>query len=249
MPDPTTSPAPDTWKGRLRAPSVSGGQIAALAPERGIAVKAHNGLPQLHAWDIATGEFRPLTDKPGGAGFGLLSPDGTYVYYMDDTKGSEIGSYVRVPYSGGAPEPVTPNLPPYSASTIAFPQPSLAFSASGNAFLFRFNDVNGYNLCRLDIAPDGALGEPKLLYTSKSLFRAPLLSAEGQISVIASSERTGKQQYHLFAFDADGKRLDALEDGPGNSLEPVVFSRWLGTRALRQAPTKPGSGGLSCGML
>ena len=240
MSQPTTSSVPDTWKGRLRAPSVSGGQIAALAPERGIAVKAHNGLPQIHAWDIATGDYRPLTDKLGGVSFGLLSPSGDCVYYMDDTKGSEIGQYVRVPYGGGAPELVTPGLPPYSASAIAFPQPSLAFSASGNAFLFRFNNVNGYNLCRLDIGPDGALGEPKLLYTSKSLFRAPLLSADGQISVIASSERTGKQQYHLFAFDADGKRLGELEDGPGNSLEPVVFSPVAGDARVAASSDQTG---------
>lgn len=218
------SPTADTWKNRLRAPSVSGGQIAALAPERGIVVKAHNGLPQLHAWDVPAGEFRPLTEKPGGVSFGLLSPDGDFVYYMDDTKGSEIGQYVRVPFAGGAPEPVTPALPPYSASAIPFPQPSLAFSASSNAFLFRFNDANGYNLCRLDIAPNGALDEPNLLYTSKSLFRTPLLSANGQISVIASSERTQKQQYHLFAFDANGNRVSKLEDEPDSSLEPVVFS-------------------------
>ena len=44
---------------------------------------------------------------------------------MDDTKGSEIGQYVRVPYEGGAPEDVTPDLPPYSASTTPFPQPAL----------------------------------------------------------------------------------------------------------------------------
>ncbi len=245
MSQPTTSPAadvpaPDTWKGRLRAPSVSGGQIAALAPERGIAVRAHNGLPQLHAWDINTGEFRPLTDKPGGVSFGLLSPDGAYVYYMDDTKGSEIGSYRRVPYGGGGTEPVTPGLPPYSASAIAFPQPSLAFSASGNAFLFRFNDPNGYNLCRLDIAPDGSLGEPNLLYTSKYLFRAPLLSADGQISVIAASERTGKQQYHLFAFDAQGQRLNELADGPESSLEPVVFSPIVGDTRVAASSDRTG---------
>ena len=235
-----TSPAPNTWKGRLRAPSVSGGQIAALAPKRGIVVKAHNGLPQLHAWDVPTGDFRPLTDKPGGVSFGLLSPDGASVYYMGDTKGSEIGSYVRVPYGGGPAEPVTPNLPPYSASAIAFPQPSLAFSASSNAFLFRFNDANGYNLCRLDIAPDGALGEPRLLYTSKFLFRAPLLSADGQISVIASSEHTGKQQYHLFAFNALGQRLNELAEGSESSLEPVVFSPLAGDTRVAASSDRTG---------
>ena len=211
-----------------------------LAPDRGIVVKAHNGLPQIHAWDVPTGEFRPVTDAPSGVSFALLSPDGAFVYYMDDTKGSEIGQYVRVPYEGGAPEPVTPNLPPYSASAIPFPQPSLTFSASGNAFSFRFNDSSGYNLCRVAIGSDGGLGELKLLYTSKSLFRAPLLSADGQISVIASSERTGKQQYHLFAFDANGQRLDVLEDGPGNSLEPVVFSPIAGDTRVAASSDQTG---------
>ena len=221
-------PAPvstsDLWKERVCAPSTSGAQIAALAPERGLLVKDYQGMPQLHAWDVPSGRFRPLTDKPSGVTFGLLSPDGRYAYYMDDTKGSEIGQYVRVPWAGGPPEAVTPDLPPYSASTIPFPQPSLAFSVSGNAFLFRFNDSKGYNLCRLAISLDGKLGAPTLLYTTPRLFRAPLLSEDGSVSVVAASERTGKQQYHLFAFDTEGQRGRELEDGPESSLEPVAFS-------------------------
>ncbi len=217
------NPNPDAWKDRAQAKLVSNTQFAALNPTRGLVTADHDGLPQLHAWDVTTGAFRPLTDKPGGVGFGLLSPDGAFVYYMDDTKGSEIGRYVRVPFGGGPPEEVTPSLPPYSASTIAFPQPSLALSASGNAFLFRFNDINGYNLCRVAIGENGTLGEPTLLYTSKWLFRTPLLSEDGRIALIAASERTQKQQYHLFAFDEGGALLNTLEDGADISLEPITF--------------------------
>ncbi len=220
---PSSDQSSDQWKERFRAPATGGTQIAPLNPERGLVTKSHNGMPQLHAWDILKGEFLPLTDKPSGVSFGLLSPDGASVYYLDDTKGSEIGQYVRVPFDGGAPEAVTPDLPPYSASATPFPQPSLGFSASGNAFTFRFNDVNGYNLCYLSIAPDGTLGAPNLLYTSKRLFRTPVLSEDGQIVVVAASERTGKQQYHLFAFDTNGKLLNTREDGPESSLEPIAF--------------------------
>ena len=230
----------EQWKTRFRAPATGGAQLAPLRPERGLVTKSHNGMPQLHAWDVPTGEFRPLTDKPGGVSFGLLSPDGGYVYYLDDTKGSEIGQYVRVPFDGGAAESVTPDLPPYSASATPFPQPTLTFSASSNAFAFRFNDTNGYNLCYLTLAPDGALGEPKLLYTTKRLFRTPILSEDGQIAVAASSDRTGKQQYHLFAFGTDGTVLNTLEDGPESSLEPIAFRPMPGDTRVAASSDRTG---------
>ena len=231
----------DLWKKRVAAPSSAGVQVARLAPERGIIAKDHQGVLQLHAWEVSSGQFRPITDKPSGVTFGMLSPGGEYVYYMDDTKGSEIGQYVRVPYNGGPPENVAPALAPYSASTIAFPQPSLAFSASGNAFVFLFNNADGYNLCRLEIGPDGTLGAPKLLYTTRWLFRAPLLSEDGWIAVVAASERTQKQQYHLFAFDAHGQRLNTLEDGPESSLEPVAFSPIPGDTRVAASSDRTGS--------
>ena len=114
-PTSNTHPNPDAWKDRAQAKLVSNTQLAALNPARGLVTADHDGLPQLHAWNVTTGAFRPLTNKPGGVGFGLLSPGGTFVYYMDDTGGSEIGRYVRVPFDGGPPEAVTPDLPPWPA--------------------------------------------------------------------------------------------------------------------------------------
>ena len=134
----------------MRAPRLFWMQIAPLAPECGIVTSTHSGVAQVYAWDVPTGALRPLTDNPAGVTFGLLSPDGRFFYYMDDAKGNEQGHYVRVPYAGGPPEDLTPDLPPYGASTTPFPQPAVAFSPSGNALTFRFNDADGFHLCRIE---------------------------------------------------------------------------------------------------
>ena len=216
-------PSSDVWKERLRAPRLLWAQIAAHAPDRGIATSTQSGVPQIYAWDVPTGALRPLTDKPGGVTFGLLSPDGRFVYFMDDAKGNETGHYVRVPFEGGPREDMTPGMPDYGASTTPFPQPAVAFSPSGNAITFRTND-GGFHLCRVGIASDGALSPPQIFYSTPSLFRTPLLSEDGEIAVAAASERTGKQQYELLAFDKDGTRIGALYDGPDSSIEPIAFS-------------------------
>jgi len=233
MPQSNSLPASDLWKERLRAPHLYWTQIAAHAPTRGIATSTHSGTAQVYAWDVPTGVLRPLTDKPGGVTFGLLSPDGRFFYTMDDAKGNETGHYVRIPYEGGPPEDVTPDLPPYGASTTPFPQPAVAFSPSGNALVFRTNDADGFHLCRVEIAPDGALSPPLFFYTTRSLCRTPLLSEDGSLAVVAASERTGRQQYALLAFDAGGARIGELYDGPDSSIEPIAFSPAPGdTRVL-----------------
>jgi Tol biopolymer transport system component len=44
-----------------------------------------------------------LTNTEGGQINFVLSPDGKYIYYLDEVKGYEIGHYVRLPLSGGEP--------------------------------------------------------------------------------------------------------------------------------------------------
>ena len=94
------------WKRRFRAAG-AWGRTAPGAPDRGLAIGKWSGSYQLHAWDVPTGRLRPLTDRPHGTFFGLLSPDGRLVYYLDDPQGSGPGHFVRVPFEGGAPEDLT----------------------------------------------------------------------------------------------------------------------------------------------
>ena len=112
------------WKERFRAPVVAGSQIAALAPTRGRICSNRSGIYQQYAWDVPTGGLRPLTDRPDGVLATLLSADGSWLHYLDDARGNEIGHYVRVPFEGGPSRDLTPDLPPYSSLELALSRSS-----------------------------------------------------------------------------------------------------------------------------
>ena len=114
-----TTPTVDTeaWKQRYRAP-ITYAFLAQTNPARGLALSNRSGVMQLYAWDVATGEMRQITDTPEGKASGTISPDGRFIYYLQDEHGNEIGHFVRVPFEGGTPEDTTPEIPPYSSFCI-----------------------------------------------------------------------------------------------------------------------------------
>ena len=128
------------WKLRFRAPIILSTQLAKSAPTRGLAVSNRSGVHHLYTWDVHTGSLRQLTDRPGGVIFGVISPDGSYVYYLNDQQGNEIGHYVRVPFEGGLPQDLTPEMPPYSPSF------DLQVSRVGNLVGFTVASDEGYSL-------------------------------------------------------------------------------------------------------
>ena len=250
------------WKQRFRAPAILNTQLAWDNPTRGLVVTNTSDTYQLYAWDVPTGALRQLTDKPAGKMFGWLSPDGRYVYYHDDQGGDELGHYVRVLFEGGAPfmsppatgaevapgnrgtgydggdkgapEDITPELPAYASW-------SLAISRAGNRIGFAMTDAEGFHLYGLDVGAHGALGQPHELYHSKTLAYGPLLSQDGTIAVIRSTERTGKPQYSLVAIDmTSGERIAELWDGPDTSLEAMVMSPQPGDSRLVAATNRTG---------
>jgi Tol biopolymer transport system component len=101
------------WKARFRVPVIRGVQVAAGATERGLITSNVSGTFQLHAWDVPSGSLQRLTNRPSGIMAGLLSPDGRSVYYHDDAGGNELGHFVRIPFDGGVPMSITPDMPPY----------------------------------------------------------------------------------------------------------------------------------------
>lgn len=83
---------------------------------------------------------------------------------------------------------------------------------------------NAYHLYCLDIGLEDAVGELRLLYRSPKLTVSPALSSNGEVVVIANTERTGKLQYTLLAFDArSGERIGELGNGAIAAL-PVSAS-------------------------
>ncbi|MCI0890677.1 MAG: S9 family peptidase, partial [Chloroflexi bacterium] len=94
----TSESAP--WKQRFRAWTVASAAVASSEPSRGIAVTNASGVHQVYAWDVTSGNLSQLTFVPSGKIAASLNPDGTYIYYLDDQQGNEIGHLVRVPYGG-----------------------------------------------------------------------------------------------------------------------------------------------------
>jgi dipeptidyl aminopeptidase/acylaminoacyl peptidase len=207
------------WKQRYRTPGVWGTQLAKAAPTRGLVVSDDkSGICQLYAWDVPSAELRQLTDRPKGQLLGVISPDGRYVYYLEDEQGNEIGHYVRVPFEGGEPEDITPDLPPYSSW-------SFAVSEASNLAGFTVANPDGFHLYGIDLGSNGGFSAPRLLYHTKQFANGPALSHSGEIAVMASTERTAKLHFSLVAIDtATGEKVSGLWDEPDSSIEPVAFS-------------------------
>lgn len=226
------------WKQRFRAQTILGTQIARAAPQRGLVTSNRSGLYQLCAWEVPSGELRQLTHRPEGVLFGWISPDGRSVYYHHDQRGNELGHFVRVSSEGGAPQDLTPDLPPY-------PTFGMRINWAGNMVAFTLADATGYHLCCIPVGAEGVLGAPRLFAQGKPPAICQALSSDGDIAVMASTERTGTLRGSLVALDTtSGQRIGTLWDGPESSLEaggfaPVAHDLRLLARTNRTGVARP----------
>jgi dienelactone hydrolase len=174
------------WKQRFRVPSLRDTQVAAAHPTRGLVISNRSGVNQLYAWDVPTGAWRQLTNDPGGVWHAVLSADGRFIYYMDDPDGDQVGQFVRLPYEGGPPELLTPDLPPYSA----LPRLSL----SGNLFGFIAADARGFHLYALPLGPGQAVGVPREIVHRATMGRGLALSHSGELAVVPAHDRAATSE-------------------------------------------------------
>jgi dipeptidyl aminopeptidase/acylaminoacyl peptidase len=206
-------------------PLLRGVQIAAGAPARGLVASNVSGTFQLHAWDVPGRRLRALTNRPTGVAAGLLGPDGSYVYYHDDTGGNEIGHFVRITFEGGAPQSITPGVPPY-------PTFGLAVSRSGNRFGFVTASEEGFHRWVIDVGVDGALGSPRRIYSSARLLIGPVFSHDGSIAVVVVSAGARSLRFELVALDtATGRVIGEIADADSR-LDAVAFAPLPGDTRL-----------------
>jgi pimeloyl-ACP methyl ester carboxylesterase len=205
------------WKQRFRAPVIASTQIARLAPTRGLVTSNRSGIYQPYSWDVPTGELRQLTDRFEGLLYRVISPNGRHVYCFTDTKGNEIGHFIRIPFEGGEAEDVTPDMPPY-------PTFGLELSGQGNLLAFTTAVANEYQVYAVDIGLSDALGPPRLICRSKNLILPPCLSYDGRIAVVAVS-RGSKLLFGLLALDtASGKDLGELSEETDSRINAIRFA-------------------------
>src|SRR3972149_296559 len=96
---------PPLWQRRYRAPILGFPTWSRHAPDRLVYTSSESGVYQLHSWNLATGERRQITDEPVGLVSGHVSADGEWVIFHLDPTGSEFGTWMTAPFSGGAPGP------------------------------------------------------------------------------------------------------------------------------------------------
>jgi acetyl esterase/lipase len=224
------------WKQRFRAPLIYWAQIAAHCPTRGLAVsKQKAGIPQLYAWDVPKGKLRRLTQQDETRMEGWLSPDGQYVYYLQDTKGDELGHIMRISFEGGEPQDLTPDLPPYTLR-------GFDISRAGNLLAFNPVNADGFQLYVIALGPGDQASAPRLVYRSEFETWESKLSYGGELAAMQSTQRAGgARRYSTLVFDvASGQQIAELWDGPEHSVEPVAFAPRPGDTRLLATTTRSG---------
>ncbi len=149
------------WRKRFRAADIIWAAIAQQNPERGLVCTNKDGIYQLYAWDVGTDELRQVTDQTAGVVSGIISSDGNSIYFLKDEAGNEIGHFVRVPFSGGEAEDISPELPPYSAFAISQ-------NRKGNVTGFRAAGKDGF---KFYVKKEGSA--PTLIHQSERISFGP----------------------------------------------------------------------------
>lgn len=188
------------------APSIQYIFTARRASERSIVVSNQSGNFQLHAYDFETGQNHQVTKKLHGALFGSISPDGEYIYYLNDQTGDEYGHFVRAPFSGGRVIDITPNMPPYFSYTVSISERNdvlcftAAFAHENRVYLVPFLSV-------------GNPGIPKVIYQSTAPLSEPIMSPDGIYTCITKTDIDKKH----------GSKLILIENATGKILKRAVF--------------------------
>src|SRR5579884_1934870 len=200
------------WKECFRLPETYNMQLARTDATRGMVNSTMSGQSHIYAWNVETGELRRITEKDGGVWFGMLSPDGRYVYYLNDSQGDEFGHLVRIPYEGGSPQDITPEMEQY---TMPFESGvfGLSISQDGTTLGFSTAEENRFHLYVMPLGTANELGTPRKLYEAAKLFVGPRVSHGGELAVLASTEFGEGMQYSLLAFDTgSGELIARLQD-------------------------------------
>jgi dienelactone hydrolase/Tol biopolymer transport system component len=220
---PLRTDAQAPWKQRFRIPTFLSSQVARTNATRGVICSNASGAFQLSAWDISSGTLWQRSHERHGALVGMISPDGSYIYYPVDPDGDQFGHIVRVPFEGGNVQDITPDFPPYPCYQICL-------SAAGTLLAFPVprSDEQGTDLY---VVPLGLadVGQPRRIFHDPSpgfLGRKRLaLSADGSILVFASQQRDAVLVERLLAIDTEtGQLIGELWDGAENSVSMVDFS-------------------------
>lgn len=209
------------WRRRYRAPLTMFPAWARLRPDRLVYASNLPGRYEVFAWDRAADAHRQVTDRPEGTGYrvpGAIDPQGTRVWWWDDRKGDEFGTWAVDTFEAGEREEAGPLEPAYSAG--------LALGASF-AVIGRSTEEEG---ATVDVVP--ARDRPLRVYRHREHAEVAGLSADERLFALSHSEHGDFLHHALRVLDLSGGKVAELWDGPGLRLEPGRWSPLEGDARL-----------------
>ena len=208
------------WRQRFRCNSLGGAYVARDNPSRGIVHASLDGPERrIYAWDIPSGNLSPLLPVDETPSYAWLGPTGDFLYYLLDHKGSELGHIVRIPFAGGPPVDLTPDLPAYTLR-------GFDICRGGSRLAFDAVYENRYRFYCLELHANGTFSAPRLILSSRQETWACHLSHDGGLLAVKSTQRAPhSRRYTILVFDTtSGGQVAELWDGFDYGVEPVQFS-------------------------
>lgn len=217
------------WRKRFLVPKVQVASTALRNAKKGVVSTDKDGVMQLYAWDIASGDLQQRTGLPSGLRSGIISADGEWIVYQHDAGGSELGHLNRVSWNGGEPVDLTPDLPDYSVSFMTS-------SSSSDLIGFTYADKDGFHSRAQKL--DGSV----LFTVDKPVIsNGPIFVSGGEYAVILTAEQSGTTDYAIEVRDAmTGELVEELWDGEGVDMNVGHDSRIRGDGWLLISSNKTG---------
>jgi dipeptidyl aminopeptidase/acylaminoacyl peptidase len=206
------------WRRRFRATRATLPRWARDQPERLLYVSNAGGKFELYAWDRQAGTHRQVTDRAEGTTTGAPTPDGAFVWWFDDRKGDEFGTWVRQPFGGGPDEPAAPGVP--------------AAYGAGLSLARGFAVVGGSDDGGTSVFVAGPDRDPVLLYRHAEDASVGGLSRDESLVALSHSEHGDGRHRALRILTVDGETVADLWDGPGLGLYPSGWSPVPGDERL-----------------
>jgi dipeptidyl aminopeptidase/acylaminoacyl peptidase len=181
----------------------------------------HIGRFEVFAWDRERDTHRQVSDRPEGTGYRVSSrvdPGGHNVWWWNDRKGDEFGTWVVEPFDGGERRDAAPLDPSYSTGLAL----GRSFAVIGRSTGDEGSSV--YIVPRDD--------RPLRIYAHRESARVGALSADEQLIALSHSEHGDSRNPAVRVIDLAGNAIADLWDGPGRGLEVGRWSPLPGDRRV-----------------
>ena len=178
--------------------------MADRRPERAIACTNVTGVYQVHRWQVGEPIGEAMSAFPTGKSAAWISPDGEWVVWHADRAGDEVGHFVAVPWSGGEPIDLTPDLPAFASFAAGF-GPDGTFGAS----------IIGSDRVQLAVVPfPPRSAEPRLLDPGPGFVTGLAVGPDGTLAFSTTAGR-GLQTILRVIDNVTGETRLELDHAPG----------------------------------